>query len=170
MVAIARRNLSAFTSAVEVRERTLEGWEPGSTETFDALIAATSFWWVDRAVRYAKTAAALRPGGCAAALWDAPARQPGRNRAPSRRSRRPTGGTRLTWWACPRRRTSSRLPPLPASWRPASSTERPVRHYPWSETYDTERYLKLLRTYSGHIVLSEKHHVAVLQTIRRRAA
>ena len=65
-----------------------------------------------------------------------------------------------------------------------------VRQYPWTERYETERYVKLLQTFSEHISLPEeerarllfeiaeliegefggrvvKHHVAVLQVARR---
>ena len=71
--------------------------------------------------------------------------------------------------------------------------ESSVRHYPWTETYDTDRYLELTQTFSGHIALPEptrrrlladiaalidrdfggqvvKHQVAVLQLARRRDA
>jgi hypothetical protein len=65
-----------------------------------------------------------------------------------------------------------------------------VRQYPWTKWYETERYVKLLQTFSEHIALPEeerarllseltdliegqfggrvvKHHVAVLQVARR---
>ncbi len=65
-----------------------------------------------------------------------------------------------------------------------------MRHYPWTETYGTERYVRLLQTFSEHIALAEgergrllteiaaligrefggrvvKHQVAVLQVARK---
>ena len=193
LAAVARRNLSAFAPAVEVRERTFEEWDPGPAGTaFDAVVAATSFWWVDPAVRYAKTAAVLRPGGRAAVFWNAHVRLPGRDRffeevqeAYRRHTPRMVGLPKET----------HELPTTPdRGFLDTGLFEgAAVRHYPWTETYDTERYLKLLRTFSGHIALPEatreallediaalidrkfggrieKHHVAVLQVVRRRDA
>jgi SAM-dependent methyltransferase len=58
---LARRNVAGFP-AVDVVTSSFEAWSPG-TSTFDAVVACNSLHWVDPAVRFAKPAAVLRPGG-----------------------------------------------------------------------------------------------------------
>lgn len=61
---LARRNLADFANAtIEVSR--FESWTlPG--ETFDAVVCANAFHWLDPEVRFAKSAQALRPGGALA--------------------------------------------------------------------------------------------------------
>jgi SAM-dependent methyltransferase len=66
LAARARHNLAAFAD-VDVVTTTFEAWDPGS-DRFDAVVACNSFHWVDPAVRFAKSAAVLRPGGHLAVL------------------------------------------------------------------------------------------------------
>ena len=61
---VARRKLARFP-AVRVVNAAFEAW-PLPAEPFDAVFAATSFHWIDRAVRVSKSADALRPGGALA--------------------------------------------------------------------------------------------------------
>ena len=191
LAAIARRNLSAFVPAVEVEERAFEDWKPGS-EAFDVVAAAASFWWVDPAVRYIKTAAALRPAGSAAVFWNAHVSLPGHHgffeavqEVYRRHAPELIGG--------PKRPGELPTTLEPGFLETGLFEEMAVRHYPWTETYDTNRYLRLLRTFSDHATLAEasreallgdvatlidrefggrveKHHVAVLQVARRRGA
>jgi protein-L-isoaspartate O-methyltransferase len=51
MAEIARRNLRAFPLAT-VEVRTFEAWSPPA-ESFNAVVAATSFHWVNRSIRVA---------------------------------------------------------------------------------------------------------------------
>jgi len=187
LAAVLRRNVTPYP-AVEVVDRRFEDWtvEP---EGFDLVIAATSFQWVDPDVRYIKTAQALKPGGCAAIFANAHVQASGggsffrrvqdvyRRHAP-----------RLVW-------EPTREPDLPKSVDPAlpaTGLFEPVtvKHYPGTQTYSTESYLKLLRTFSDHSSLPEptlralladiaalietefggrvvKHVVSVLQLVRR---
>jgi len=66
LAAVARRNLAPFP-AVEVVTGAFEDW-PLPPEPFDVVLAATSFHWMDPAVRVAKAADALRPGGALATV------------------------------------------------------------------------------------------------------
>lgn len=52
---------------VEVVTSSFEEW-PLPDEGFDCVLAATSFHWLDPAVRVTKSAAALRPGGVLATI------------------------------------------------------------------------------------------------------
>ena len=47
-----------------------EDW-PLEEETFELVVSATAFHWVDPAIRYRKSAQALRPAGSLALLWNA---------------------------------------------------------------------------------------------------
>jgi SAM-dependent methyltransferase len=58
--ALARERLDA--PAVEVVESTFEGWDDGGRR-FDAIVAASSWHWVDPAIGWPKAALLLRPNG-----------------------------------------------------------------------------------------------------------
>jgi SAM-dependent methyltransferase len=63
---VARKKLAPF-AAVRVVNAVFEAW-PLPAEPFDLVFAATSFHWIDRAVRVTKSADALRPGGALAVV------------------------------------------------------------------------------------------------------
>jgi SAM-dependent methyltransferase len=63
---VARRNLAAFP-AVDIVNAAFEEW-PLPPAPFDAVLAATSFHWLDAEVRLTKVADALRPGGAIALI------------------------------------------------------------------------------------------------------
>jgi SAM-dependent methyltransferase len=62
MAEFARRD------ALDVEEATFEAWEPAGRR-FDAVIAGTSWHWVDPVIGAAKAATVLRPDGRFAAFW-----------------------------------------------------------------------------------------------------
>jgi SAM-dependent methyltransferase len=66
LAAVARRNLAHFPEA-QVVNAAFEDW-PLPAEPFDVVLAATAFHWIDPAVRVAKAADALRPGGALATI------------------------------------------------------------------------------------------------------
>lgn len=61
LAALARRNLAAHPE-VTVSVSSFEQW-PLPPQPFDAVLCATAWHWLDPAVRLAKSAEALRPGG-----------------------------------------------------------------------------------------------------------
>jgi SAM-dependent methyltransferase len=63
---VARRNLAAFPE-VDIVNAAFEEW-PLPPASFDAVVAATSFHWLDAEVRLAKVADALRSGGALAII------------------------------------------------------------------------------------------------------
>ena len=137
---------------MRVEVAAFEAW-PLPPEPFDTVFAATAFHWLDPAVRLAKAADALRPGGALATIathhvaggdaaffeevqacyerWDA-ATPP---------------GLRLP--------TASEVPfdsaDLDGSRRFGPAT---FRRYEWELEYSTAQYLDTLRTYSGHRALA----------------
>ncbi|GHK05108.1 methyltransferase type 11 [Streptomyces sp. Y2F8-2] len=164
MAAVARRNL-AGTPAVEVVTADFESW-PLPEEPFDAVVSATAFHWIDPAVRTAKAADALRPGGALAVV----------------RSQHVRGGTEEFFVEV--QRCYERFDPdTPPGLRPpgaadidGSDHEAEVarsgrfgptvfRRYERDLTYTTSDYLELLRTYSGHRALPEAARNGLLECI-----
>ncbi|MGW1029746.1 class I SAM-dependent methyltransferase [Streptomyces sp. NPDC002577] len=154
MAAVARRNL-AGAAAVEVVTADFESW-PLPEEPFDAVVSATAFHWIDPAVRMAKAADALRPGGALAVV----------------RNQHVRGGTEEFFVEV--QRCYERFDPdTPPGLRPPAAAgvdgsdhaeevarsgrfgPTVFRRYEQDVTYTTSDYLELLRTYSGHRALPE---------------
>jgi SAM-dependent methyltransferase len=67
LAAVARRNLAAYPEA-RVYVGSFEEYAI-EAESFDLVTSATAFHWIEPAVRYAKAARALKPGGAIALFW-----------------------------------------------------------------------------------------------------
>ena len=169
LAAVARRKLAGFPQ-VEVVDGTFETWEP-ETGDFDAIVAATSFHWVDPAVRYERSARLLRDRG-ALVVFES-------------RHLIPDDGdpffvevqevyVRLTG-ATP----SAPAPPEELADPPAEIVTQEieasgrfgpvaVRRYRWDVVYSAEEYVNVLNTYSGHRALPPKTREALLEEIRLR--
>ncbi|AKJ15366.1 methyltransferase [Streptomyces incarnatus] len=164
MAALARRNLAGAGQA-EVVTAEFEKW-PLPDEPFDAVVSATAFHWVDPAVRVAKAADALRPGGALAVV----------------RTQHVAGGTEEFFVEVQRcyERFDPATPPglrLPAAEDVDGSDHAEevarsgrfgptvFRRYERDLTYATADYLDLLRTYSGHRALPPAARTALLECI-----
>lgn len=162
---LARRNLASFP-LVEVVTGAFETW-PLPTEPFDLVVAATSFHWLDPAVRAARCAEALRPGGHLAVVtthhiaggdqaffdaaqacyerWD-PEVEPGGVRLPS----------------------AAEVPPGDDGVDGSGYFEPAVRRrYERELGYTTAAYLDVLRTYSGHRALEPAALAGLLDCLAR---
>ncbi len=165
----ARENLRGLD--VEVVQTRFEDWT-GPWGTFDAVVAATSWHWVDPAVRYRLAAAALRPGGHLA-TWEA-------------QHVFPAGGDPFfeelqevydaIGEALPDTTTTPRPRPgqLPAGTDDIEACGLfdvvAVEHVDWTVDYDADGYLRLLSTFSGHIAMSPQHRDHLFAEVRRRLA
>jgi SAM-dependent methyltransferase len=164
MAAVARRHL-AGTTTVEVVTAEFESW-PLPEEPFDAVVSASAFHWIDPAVRMAKAADALRPGGALAVV----------------RSQHVMGGTEEFFVEVQRfyerfdPETPPGLRPPAAADIDGSDHEEEVarsgrfgptvfRRYEQDLTYTTSEYLELLRTYSGHRALPDAVRNGLLGSI-----
>ncbi|MFJ2198540.1 class I SAM-dependent methyltransferase [Streptomyces violaceusniger] len=164
MAAVARRNLARF-EAVEIVTADFETW-PLPEEPFDAVVSATAFHWIDPAVRMAKAADALRPGGALAVVA----------------TQHVAGGSEEFFvevqdcYECfdPATPPGLRLPAAAdvdtsdhADEVARSGRFGPVdfRRYEWDLTYTTAEYLAVLRTYSGHRALSPRAREGLLECI-----
>ena len=171
--------------AAEARERfrelanvtieviTFEDW-PTRAGEFDLVLAAQAFHWIDPELGFAKSAEALRPCGSLALVW---------NLAGSNSTAEPEALTELS--EVIQREYARHAPQLlhvhlknTLESQVAALQERlwgltdlyPERYelrVPWCEHYDTERYLALLGTYSGHIALPVEQRTALFSGLRR---
>ena len=160
---VARRRLAAFPH-VAVLNQTFEAW-PLERGGFDLVYAAQAFHWVDRTVAYAKTAAALRPGGAAALFWNRPVDGP-----------TPAGAALDEAYRRHAPELARRGAPDPLDeWLDTHSAAingcglfEPVlvRTFPWTARYSADHYAALLGTYSDHITLEPQARAALLDDIR----
>jgi SAM-dependent methyltransferase len=163
LAAVARRNLARFPQ-VEVVTAAFEDW-PLPEEPFDTVLAATAFHWIDPAVRVAKAADALRPGGTLATIA----------------THHIAGGDESFFadvQACYARWDPDTPPegaPLKAATDIPSSSEEldrshrfgpaTFRRYEWERSYTTTSYIQVLLTYSGHRALDPDLQTRLLDCI-----
>lgn len=167
LAAVARRNLASFPRVRVVEDR-FESWQP-EAPPFDAVVAFTSFHWIDPEVRYVKAASVLRRDGALALAGS--------------QHVLPAGGdsffadVQADYEAvCPGEDNSP--PPEPSSLGDlrveieASGHFRYVGHrrYLVDLVYSADEYIAVLETFSGHRALETEHREELFRRIRRRIA
>lgn len=148
---------------VEVQNVSFEEW-PIQEEHFDLVTCAEAIGWISPAVRWSKTAAALKREGAIALFWnDHRGGESGffqhveevyRERAPhliQERSRPPEGSE------------EEMVDEIENS---GLFGDVIVRRYPWREEYTAERYVKLISTYSPIQSLAKDVRQNVLKDVR----
>ena len=159
---VARRNLAKFSN-VEVHRSAFEDW-PLPGRQFDAVVSATSFHWVDPAVRYKKCAEALRDGGSLGIV-----------------STHHVAGGDEEFFARVQDCYEMHMPGTPPGLRLHSPEEvesrdpligasgffepPEFRDYVWEVSYSRLEYLEVLMTYSGHRDLDESLRKKLLDCI-----
>jgi len=169
----ARRNLAGL-SGVEVVQDAFEAWQPGGwrpgERRYDLVYAATSWHWIDPAVRYARAWDLLRPGGHLA-IWGATHVFPA------------DGDPFFRQIQDVYDEIGESLPPgadfprpgeLPDSRAEIEATglfgDVQLRHFDWEISYDAEGYVRLLDTFSGHIAMEQWQRDRLYGEIRGRLA
>jgi SAM-dependent methyltransferase len=167
LAARAREALADYP--VEVVETSLEDW-PGDPGVYDAVVAATSWHWVAPEIRYTAAARALRPDGHLA-VW-------------STEHVFPVGGDPFFAELQEVYDAIGEGPP-PGVTRPAPGELSSLReemeasglfdmvaieHFAWTVDYDADSYIRLLRTFSGHIAMAPDDRRLLFGEIRRRLA
>jgi SAM-dependent methyltransferase len=158
---VARAKLARFPT-VHIVKSAFEDWEPDGA--YDVVFAATAFHWLDPAVRMAKSADVLRPGGALATVA----------------THHVAGGT-VEFFADAQKCYERFDPATPPGLRlePADSVERDEREvvesgrfgqtaferYEWDQRYTTAEYIDVLLTYSGHRALPPSPQRALLDCI-----
>jgi SAM-dependent methyltransferase len=121
----------------------------------DLVVSAQAFHWIDPAIGYPKAHAALRSSGWLALIWNLfPGCEDPVHRALDEvyrscvpRLARDSGESSLE------QRVDRTLREIRAS---GLFDEPTVRRYPWTQTYTTEDYLRLLQTFSDHLALESQ--------------
>jgi len=165
---LAGMNLARFPNAAVVCAD-FEAWQ-ADPATYDLVVSAQAFHWIDPAIGYPKVHAALRPSGCLALVWNLfPGCDDPIHRALDEVYRsvapqlvRDSAGSSLE------ERVARTLQEV----RSSRLFEEPdIVRIPWISTYTTARYLRLLRTHSDHLALDpstfERLLAAVSSTIDR---
>lgn len=185
LAALARTNLAGYSN-VEVIQARFEDLIalPGS---FDLVVAASAFHWIDPTVAYDKAAALLRPrsflalvthlhaaGGSHAAdpfahhvrlLHRRLAPQVGDWTFPAAEdlaSRAKAGGDIATVWTRFERKWTE-----PRDVSDHLFEEPHVKIYPWMATYERDTYLDMLASQSGYALLEPEPRTALLEGIGR---
>jgi SAM-dependent methyltransferase len=167
LAARARANLADYP--VEVVEARFEAWD-APARRYAAVVAATAWHWVDPDLRYRLAARAVRPGGHLA-IWSAEHVFP------------PDGDPffeeiQEVYDAIGEGLPEGVLRPAPGE-LPERTTEIEVsglfevvavEHLDWTVTYDAEAYIRLLRTFSGHIAMAPERRDRLFAEIRHRSA
>jgi len=162
LAALARRKLAAFPNASIVNEP-FESWVPDGE--FDAVVSFTAFHWIDPEVRFAKSAAVLRPGGALAVVQPHTVLNDDRfwiesqedydAVVPSPDNRPPKG--------------PDEVEDLSAEIE-ASGVFRNVasRRHLWETHYTADEYVALISTYSPNLDLDGPTRARLLERIHRR--
>ncbi len=162
---VARTNLAGL-AAVRVQTGSFEEWRgPGG---FDAVVAATSWHWIDPATKHAMAARQLRPGGHLA-FWSAV-------------HVFPDGGD--PFFAEIQevyQEIGEGMDPEEGFPRPGELLDQrseieasgvfavvATHHHDWEITYTAEAYIALLDTFSTHILMTNQQRDRLYGEIRRR--
>jgi SAM-dependent methyltransferase len=157
LAAVLERNVAGLPH-VTVERTTFEAY---AGRGFDLIYAAQAMHWIDPAVRYAKPARLLRPGGALAVIFHEkpPVDTALRRELDAVYARRYPEGPQPTG-----------LDDVERSWiaeLDASGRFGPVQveRYPWTAHYTTRDYLALLDTYSDHATLADDRRRALYADI-----
>lgn len=169
LAAAATMNLEGIRT-VEVVNASFEEWTPPEWGRYDAVVAATSWHWVDPDTRYERAHRHLRPGG-SLAFWSA-------------RHVFPDGGDPLFVELQPiYDEIGEGMGDSPSYPRPGElptmgdEVEQTglfdlvdVVHLDWEIRYDAESYIDLLETFSGHLAMADWQRARLYGAIRRMLA
>ena len=160
---LAAANLAAFPNAAVVCAD-FEGWDVEPC-AYDLVVSAQAFHWIEPAIGYPKVHTALRPGGCLALIWNL---YPGCD-APVHRALDEVYRTCVPRLAgtTGRRSLEARVERTVREIVASGLFGAPdVRRYPWTRTYATAEYLKLLRMFSDHLALDPSDLDRLLADVR----
>jgi SAM-dependent methyltransferase len=156
LAAMARRKFHGYDNVTVIAE-SFENWNPGATK-YHLVIAATSFHWLDPAIRYTKVSQILRQGGSLAVFSNVHVRNDEGFFAEVQDIYRKIAPTRC--------QAKSEVP-KPSRIEPGLDLfEKPItKRYPWDEQYTAEEYIALLGTYSDHISLPKPEREKLFRAI-----
>lgn len=145
-----------------------EDW-PEEERSFDLVVSAEAFHWLDQENAYRKIVRALRPGGAIALFWNRPVQ--------SDRSEGFFEAAQEVYRREAPELVKKHLPVLPYPDEVSGRAEGiegsglfdalTVRKYPWEAEFDTIDYVRLLSTYSDHIDLADFSRERLLRGIAK---
>jgi SAM-dependent methyltransferase len=161
LATLARQRLSDFPSVVIVTS-TLEDFAPPA-HLFDAIVAGTSFHWVDPKVRFSRCAALLHSGGAIAVfwnLWDDQTRAPFSQFADLYGDLAPSLGTH---------RMPSGSTPEPEG-EPGRELFEQWEHrdYYWELDYQAAAFTDMLATHSAYRMIPNQERQSLLEAMKLR--
>lgn len=152
LIAVAREKLRDFPN-VSFMTEAFETWKP--EDKFNLIISATAFHWVDPKVRYLKASEVLKSKGFLAVFSNQHVRKDEGFFAESQ--------TLYDKYYAPL--TTSR-PTHATNFPGVEAFQNPIKRvYPWTRTYSSDQYIKLLGTYSGHIALPNENRCLLFEGI-----
>ncbi|HYJ67583.1 MAG TPA: class I SAM-dependent methyltransferase [Nocardioidaceae bacterium] len=153
---------------VSITVSRFEDWTPPGDTLYDAVVAATAWHWIDPAAGYRKTASLLRLGGVLALVETHHVCPPGGDRffAEIQEVYDQIGEPGPPGGPSPPHEIEETLGVeiVDSGWFEAPRTRRHV----WSRTYTADEYIDVLRTYSGHIAMTERQRQQLFGAIRER--
>ncbi|MQA27925.1 MAG: methyltransferase domain-containing protein [Micromonosporaceae bacterium] len=164
----ASRNLAGLPN-VTVVHASFDDWEH-ERGGFDLVFAATAWHWLDPDGKHRRAWGLLRPGGHLA-FWSAVHVFPDHG-DPFFREIQPVYDA--IGHGLPADATWPRPGELPETTTEIEASglfdEVRVRHYDWEVRYDADSYIELLRTFSGHMVMTQRQQDHLYDEIRARLA
>ena len=152
LIAVARERLRKYPN-VSFVQQAFEAWKPEGT--FDLIISATAFHWIDPKVRYLKAFQVLKSNGCLAVFANQHVRKGEGFFAESQ--------SLYDKYYAP---MTTNRPTHATSFPGVEAFQDPIKRvYPWTQTYSSEQYIKLLGTYSGHIALPDENRHRLFEGI-----
>lgn len=167
LVRVAREKLAAYPQ-VEVICADFESWR--GTHTFDLVMAATAWHWIDPSIRYQRAWETLRPGGHLA-FWSATHVIPddGDPFFDDIQHAYEAIGERLQPDAPPLR--PGRLPDSLEEIEQSGLFAHAIAlQFHWEISYSADAYIDLLGTFSDHIAMSQSQRDTLYGAIRERIA
>ncbi len=156
LAAMASRKFQGYDNVTVIAE-SFESWNPKTTE-YHLAIAATSFHWLDPAIRYTKVSQILRHGGCLSVFTNVHIRRDEGFFAEVQNIYRKIAPTRC--------QAKSEVPEPLGIGPGLDLFEKPItKRYPWDEPDTAEEYIALLGTYSDHINLPKPEREELFRAI-----
>lgn len=164
---VARRRLAAYPGVKIVRAN-FHDWRPSIPGSFDLVLAASAFHWIDDEIGFAAAWRALRPDGWLALFWNHTVRGPARSRS-------------RTFWdrtdELYRRHAPSLVPYDGRAARNELDRRAEIRRgglfhpaqrysWRWRRQFSAEEYVQLLDTYSDHLAMPADQRARLYDSLR----
>lgn len=167
MARVARRRLAAYPN-VQIVRADFHDWRPSIPGSFDLVLAASAFHWIDDEIGLAAARRALRPDGWLALFWNHTVRG------------RPRSRSRAFWDRTDelyRRHAPSLVPYDGRAERKELDRRAEIRRgglfnpaqrrsWRWRRQFSAEEYVQLLDTYSDHLAMPTDQRSRLYASLR----